>query len=38
LDGGHVGVFVSGKSQGVLGKGIHDWLRKRDDRGEAGTP
>ena len=30
LDGGHVGVFVSGKSQGVLGKGIHDWLRKRD--------
>jgi polyhydroxyalkanoate synthase len=30
LDGGHVGVFVSGKSQGVLGKGIVDWLRKRD--------
>ena len=30
LDGGHVGVFVSGKSQGILGKGIHDWLRKRD--------
>jgi len=30
LEGGHVGVFVSGKSQGVLGKGIHDWLRKRD--------
>jgi polyhydroxyalkanoate synthase len=30
LEGGHVGVFVSGKSQGVLGKGIHEWLRKRD--------
>jgi polyhydroxyalkanoate synthase subunit PhaC len=30
LEGGHVGVFVSGKSQGVLGKGIHDWLRARD--------
>lgn len=30
LDGGHIGVFVSGKSQGVLGKGIADWLRKRD--------
>jgi polyhydroxyalkanoate synthase len=30
LDGGHVGVFVGGKSQGVLGKGIADWLKKRD--------
>lgn len=29
LPGGHVGVFVSGKSQGVLGAGIVDWLRKR---------
>ena len=29
LPGGHVGVFVSGKSQGVLGNGIVDWLRKR---------
>ena len=29
LDGGHVGVFVSGKSQGVLGNGIADWLLKR---------
>jgi polyhydroxyalkanoate synthase len=28
LPGGHVGVFVSGKSQGVLGAGIVDWLRK----------
>jgi polyhydroxyalkanoate synthase len=30
LDGGHVGVFVSGKSQGVLGTGIVDWLEQRD--------
>ena len=30
LDGGRVGVFVSGKSQGVLGNGIADWLLKRD--------
>jgi polyhydroxyalkanoate synthase len=29
LPGGHVGVFVSGKSQGVLGAGIVDWLAKR---------
>jgi polyhydroxyalkanoate synthase len=29
LPGGHVGVFVSGKSQGVVGKGITDWLRER---------
>jgi polyhydroxyalkanoate synthase subunit PhaC len=29
LGGGHVGVFVSGKSQGVLGKGIVDWLKAR---------
>jgi polyhydroxyalkanoate synthase len=29
LPGGHVGVFVSGKSQGILGKGIVEWLRKR---------
>jgi hypothetical protein len=37
LDGGHVGVFVSGKSQGVLGKGIVDWLKKRD-RGASSMP
>ncbi len=30
LPGGHVGVFVSGKSQGILGKGIVDWLNDRD--------
>lgn len=29
LPGGHVGVFVSGKSQGVLGKGIFGWLKER---------
>ena len=27
LPGGHVGVFVSGKSQGILGKGIVQWLQ-----------
>jgi len=30
LSGGHIGVFVSGKSQGILGKGIADWLMERD--------
>ena len=29
LPGGHVGVFVSGKSQGVLGNSIHGWLESR---------
>jgi len=29
LPGGHIGVFVSGKSQGILGKGIADWLKTR---------
>jgi poly(3-hydroxyalkanoate) synthetase len=29
LPGGHVGVFVSGKSQGVLGSGIVEWLKPR---------
>ena len=28
LPGGHVGVFVSGKSQGILGKNIYGWLKK----------
>ena len=27
--GGHVGVFVSGKSQGIIGKGVVDWLRAK---------
>jgi polyhydroxyalkanoate synthase len=27
LPGGHVGVFVSGKSQGILGKKIYSWLK-----------
>jgi polyhydroxyalkanoate synthase subunit PhaC len=29
LPGGHVGVFVSGKSQGILGKNIYSWLKTR---------
>jgi polyhydroxyalkanoate synthase len=29
LPGGHVGVFVSSKSQGIVGKGVVDWLRKQ---------
>jgi polyhydroxyalkanoate synthase len=28
LPGGHVGVFVSGKSQGILGSGIVGWLKQ----------
>jgi polyhydroxyalkanoate synthase len=30
LPGGHVGVFVSGKSQGVVGKRVVEWLKARD--------
>jgi polyhydroxyalkanoate synthase subunit PhaC len=30
LPGGHVGVFVGGRSQKLLGPGIADWLAKRD--------
>ncbi len=30
LAGGHVGVFVSSKSQGIVGQGIADWLLERD--------
>nr|WP_282572179.1 class III poly(R)-hydroxyalkanoic acid synthase subunit PhaC [Roseomonas acroporae] len=30
LPGGHVGVFVGGRSQGLLGSGIAEWLGKRD--------
>ena len=29
LPGGHVGVFVSGKSQGILGKNIYGWLKSK---------
>ena len=29
VPGGHVGVFVGGKSQGIVGKGIVDWLKQR---------
>ena len=30
LPGGHIGMFVSGKSQGIVGKSIVDWLADRD--------
>ncbi|UVO31440.1 class III poly(R)-hydroxyalkanoic acid synthase subunit PhaC [Bradyrhizobium arachidis] len=30
LPGGHVGLFVSSKSQGTLSKGISEWLSARD--------
>lgn len=30
LRGGHIGMFVSSKSQGIVGKGIADWLAERD--------
>jgi polyhydroxyalkanoate synthase subunit PhaC len=30
LRGGHIGMFVSSKSQGIVGKGIVDWLTERD--------
>jgi polyhydroxyalkanoate synthase len=33
LPGGHVGVFVGGKAQGLLGSGIANWLAERDQRG-----
>ena len=29
--GGHIGMFVSSKSQGIVGKGIVDWLAERDN-------
>ena len=29
LPGGHVGMFVSSKSQGIVGKTLVDWLKKR---------
>ncbi len=29
LPGGHVGVYVSGKSQGIVGSGVFDWLMAR---------
>ena len=30
LPGGHIGLFVSTKSQGIVGDGIVDWLSDRD--------
>lgn len=29
LPGGHVGVYVSGKSQGIVGDGVYNWLIER---------
>jgi len=29
LPGGHVGVYVSGKSQGIVGQGVFNWLIER---------
>jgi len=29
LPGGHVGVYVSGKSQGIVGEGVFKWLSER---------
>jgi polyhydroxyalkanoate synthase subunit PhaC len=29
VPGGHVGVFVGGKSQGIVGNGIVNWLKER---------
>jgi polyhydroxyalkanoate synthase subunit PhaC len=31
LAGGHIGLFVSGKSQGIVGNGIVSWLSDRDN-------
>ena len=28
--GSHVGMFVSAKSQGIVGKGVVDWLVESD--------
>lgn len=33
--GGHIGMFVSSKSQGIVGGGIVDWLTKRDHPASA---
>jgi polyhydroxyalkanoate synthase subunit PhaC len=30
LRGGHIGMFVSSKSQGIVGQGIVEWLAERD--------
>ena len=35
LPGGHIGVFVSGRSQGILGQGIVDWLAGRELPGRS---
>ena len=37
LPAGHMGIFVSGKSQGVLGSSLADWMFKRQSPAEAGS-
>ncbi len=32
LPGGHVGVYVSSKSQGIVGDGIYSWLNNQDNQ------
>ena len=36
LPGGHVGVFVGGKAQGLLGPGIANWLAEHDEDAAPG--
>ena len=38
LPGGHVGVFVSGKSQGIVGKNIYGWLKQTLTPAHGGGP
>lgn len=38
LPGGHVGVFVSGRTQGVLGQGVVSWLSDRYKRAARDRP
>lgn len=38
LPAGHMGIFVSGKSQGVLGKGLAEWLSERDKGADGERP
>jgi polyhydroxyalkanoate synthase len=37
LPSGHMGVFVSGKTQGMLGKNIVQWLKDRQQSSNSGT-
>lgn len=35
VPGGHIGMFVSSRSQGIVGHGIVDWLAERDHTAAA---